>query len=61
MTRTTSHFFGALTAVLLAVGLAASVLMTIAASVGVQEAQAKKPPKDLKTNNGVSSVNSVAA
>ena len=35
--------------------------MTIAASVGVQEAQAKKPPKDLKTNNGVSSVNSVAA
>jgi len=61
MTRKTNHFFGALTAVLVALCAATVVLMTIAASVGVQEAQAKKPPKEIKTNNGVSSINSVAA
>ena len=43
MTRTTKHFFGALTAVLLAVGLAALVLMTIAASAGAQPAEAQPP------------------
>jgi alpha-tubulin suppressor-like RCC1 family protein len=61
MTRKTNHFFGALTAVLLALCAATLVLMTIAASVGVQEAQAKKPPKEINTNKGVSSINSVAA
>jgi hypothetical protein len=61
MTRKTNYFFGALRAVLVALCAATVVLMTIAASVGVQEAQAKKPPKDIKTNNGVSSINSVAA